>query len=435
MKIMRLCVLTIASLLLLQIPAFSQDVGPLTITVSGAYTTSDQNYYVVQLPDSGDAATTIQITGDGDLPDLTDDMYCTCPYSYESAAPNTDGDPVYTFENDQGVGTQDGDSTGQDISWDVSSGTAPGEYKFALQDITQFYDSCDGDNWDPAGEETIQENSHASPTITILVAQVYCSEFDLNANGRNGLKVNLKPSSQSGTLKVDLNDSAYNLFNKSTTGSDSDLKPVLNWGALPNSKVVFKNFKATWTVHGVDLSSTLDDTTTFVGTQSCTGYFTTCNSAYTGGNNNMYDGSTAISVHQSFLDANVVVRSGAAYVIEGVGVLNNNAITYYHFAQSQQVLNSQKTQIAKYVVTHNGSDGNCNGGHALSANWSVAKKNSSAFYSCGDNIYIMSTDQSPDDGQHVVEDNGHTIDTPDVFNGQGNSSLDYEHGDNYVFIN
>lgn len=73
-------------------------------------------------------------------------------------------------------------------------------------------------------------------------------------------------------------------------------------------------------------------------------------------------------------------------------------------------------------------DGNCGGGFVLSAGTSVAKKDTSDFFHCSDDIYIVGL------GHRSVQDNGHVIDTPDVFNGEGNSSLNVGHGQRQVFV-
>lgn len=163
----------VAALLRLEPCAFAQNPGPgpLTITVSTATPTDDPNYYLVEVGDDGDPATTIQITGVGDIPSLQSDMLCTCGYNGQTAAPDTDGNRVYTFENDEGVGDQDDNGVGPDIFWDVDSNTTPNEYKFALQDITQFYLSCTG-SWTNGSTTATQENSQASPTITILAYKI-----------------------------------------------------------------------------------------------------------------------------------------------------------------------------------------------------------------------------------------------------------------------
>lgn len=403
--------------------ACEQSPGKISISVSGAEAGDEDNYYVVMIPEEG--KNTVTITGSGQTPCPTDEEKCKC--EDQSKNPEEDGDPKFTFSKT--VGDQD-PTDGPTVKWEVDSSTTPGEYKFKVTKIEQAYKACP-QGW--TGGVASKSNTQESDEVTVAAVKLAFTDFSL-CEGAAALTITALPQTVAGQLviKVKTSKSTYTLFDASQEGG-LDLKPQRDWKKLPDEdvKITLQKIIMTWKVGGV-LATAPEYTIsgTSVGLMECTGYFTTRDSAYSGTIGEMWEGATSIPVHQSFLDANVIVRNGNALVLEGVGVLTEGASTYYHFRQSDQVV--QNGVITRYVVYSNNQDGWCGGPVMLQKNRSVAKRNSSSFFSCGSSIFIEGLSGEP---CFTVEDNGHDIDTPDVFNGQGNSSLDIGYGKKQVVIN
>lgn len=394
-----------------------------TIEVSGTgvQASNQQDYYIVEIPEQGEIE--VQIEGKGQTPCPTNEEKCKCEDKKQD--PKKKGEPKFTFTHPSEATQKP--TNGTMIKWKVNSSTTPGEYKFTLIKIEQEYEGCP-EGW-TGGVES--KSNIQGAEVTILAIKVQCVDFNF-ANGQHALKVCLLPDSLVGNLNISLKTDQITgeIFNDNQSGGDS-VRPELNFNKMPNltnndNAANLQEVIAKWKIKGITIDSILAISGKYCGKMECTGYFTTCNSKYSGDLGTMYEGSTAISVYQAFLNANVDYYNGKVRVLEGVGVLTNGSETYYHFSARDQVVSNG--HIVKYIVTSNDHDGDCSGGHQLQKNVSVAKKNSSKFFSCGDNVYIDSV------GARIVEDNGHVIDTPDVFNGQGNSSLDFGYGIQAVFI-
>lgn len=157
--------------------------GQLSLSVSGATAGSTANYYVVQIPDPNSGDVTVTLTGSGDTP-CPDDCEC----DGDTQAPATDGDPTYDFTHS--VGDRDNNV----ITWTISSGTAPGEYTFRLDQITQTYETC------PAGYtggSSSESNTQASREVTVLACQVAVKEqSDLVLMEPWNLEIEINPSNQ-----------------------------------------------------------------------------------------------------------------------------------------------------------------------------------------------------------------------------------------------
>lgn len=413
----------ISEISIIKINACESEPGVPTISVSGAQAGGMANYYVVEVPESG--TKTVTLTASGSTPCLTEEEKCTCKSQTEE--PQIDGNLVYTFNKSIGTQASGGGAT---ITMEVTSSTTPSEYKFKVINIEQKYKACK-QGWS-GGVET-KNNTQPSEELIVAAVKLAVTDFSL-CKGKEALTVMALPQAVSGQLviKVQTNKSTYTLFDSNQQGG-SNLKPELDWTKLPdeNEKITLQKIIMTWKVDGVTL--TAPDymiSGTSVGLMECTGYFTTCDADYTGAMGEMWEGASSIPVHKSFLNANVIVRNGNALVLEGVGILSKGASTYYHFKQSDQVV--QNGVITKYVVYSNNQDGWCSGPVMLQKNRSVAKKNSSNFFSCGSSLFIEGLSGQP---CFTVEDNGHNIDTPDIFNGQGNSSLDVGYGKKQVVVN
>jgi hypothetical protein len=142
--------------------ACEQNPGKISIAVSGAQAGSDQNYYVVEIPEQG--TTTVTITGSGQTPCPTDQEKCKCTNA--SVDPETDGDPKYTFTKT--VGNQD-PTDGPTVKWDVSSSANPGEYKFKVTKIEQAYKACPQGL---TGGVTSKSNTQESDEVTVLAYKI-----------------------------------------------------------------------------------------------------------------------------------------------------------------------------------------------------------------------------------------------------------------------
>lgn len=166
--------------------------GKISISVSGAQAASYQNYYVVGIPEQG--KTNVTITGSGQTPCPTDQEKCKC--GNESAAPETDGDPEYTFT--KAVGEQE-PTDGPTVKWEVDSSTSPGEYKFKVTKIQQGYKACPQGL---TGGVASKSNTQASDKVTILACKVEMQFASSKACDGETLDVDLKvqPSSASSYL-------------------------------------------------------------------------------------------------------------------------------------------------------------------------------------------------------------------------------------------
>ena len=173
--------------------ACEQNPGKISISVSGAQAASDQNYYVVEIPEQG--KTNVTITGSGQTPCPTDQEKCKC--GNESAAPETDGDPKYTFT--KAVGEQD-PTDGPTVKWEVDSSTSPGEYKFKVTKIQQAYKACPQGL---TGGVSFKSNNQESVEVKILAYKIETETVATKPQDRKrkkvgvGEEVNLtfKPSS------------------------------------------------------------------------------------------------------------------------------------------------------------------------------------------------------------------------------------------------
>jgi hypothetical protein len=173
--------------------ACEQNPGKISISVSGAQAASDQNYYVVEIPEQG--KTNVTITGSGQTPCPTDQEKCKC--GNESAAPETDGDPKYTFT--KAVGEQD-PTDGPTVKWEVDSLTSPGEYKFKVTRIEQAYKAC---AQGLTGGVSSKSNTQQSDETTVLAYKIETETIATKPQDRKrkkvgvGEEVNLtfKPSS------------------------------------------------------------------------------------------------------------------------------------------------------------------------------------------------------------------------------------------------
>jgi hypothetical protein len=142
--------------------ACQQNPGKISIAVSGAQAGSDQNYYVVEIPEQG--KTTVTITGSGQTPCPTDQEKCKC--KKQSADPEPDGDPKYTFTKT--AGSQD-PADGPTVKWDVDSSVNPGEYKFKVTKIEQAYKAC---AQGLTGGVTSKSNTQESEEVTVLAYKI-----------------------------------------------------------------------------------------------------------------------------------------------------------------------------------------------------------------------------------------------------------------------
>jgi len=170
-----------------------------TISVSGAQAGSDQNYYVVEIPAQG--TTTVTLKASGQTPCPTDDEKCTCQYNSDKAAQDTDGDPKFTFIKP--LGTQD-PNDGPNVNIDVTSSTAPNEYKFKVTKIEQLYKPC-SKGW--SGGVTSKSNTQSSDEVTILVCQVKVKCAKQIACDGESLDVDLEVSPES--VKSSLSDGSF----------------------------------------------------------------------------------------------------------------------------------------------------------------------------------------------------------------------------------
>jgi hypothetical protein len=272
-------------------------------------------------------------------------------------------------------------------------------------------------------------------TFHVIVPKVTIDSFAV-CSGKQAVTLDLLPvvPAVTGTLSVSLTSSGGDtqVINLPGQVGKSGLNPSLDFTKFPTSLTSWSTVKAKWTLKGTDYKAPDFSSSLSSMQMNCTGYYTALNSAFSGGGGTFWVGATSFAVNQSFLDAIVRVSGGSVQVLEGVGVLTAGSGVYYHFAASDQVLSADHTHITKYVATSNGADGNCSGGHALVAGVSVAKKDSSLYFSCGTNLYIANNDGSVSSVCHTVQDSGHDIDTPDIFNGQGNATLDTGPGNEIV---
>lgn len=138
----------------------------ISIAVVGAQAGTDQNYYVVEIPETGEPKTTVEITGSGKTPCPTDAEKCTCQHNSDKVTPETDGNPKFTFSKT--VGNQD-PTDGPKVKWDVDSSTAPGEYKFKVTEIKQTYKNCP-QGW--SGGIPSKSNTQESDEVTVLAVKI-----------------------------------------------------------------------------------------------------------------------------------------------------------------------------------------------------------------------------------------------------------------------
>ncbi|HRJ71134.1 MAG TPA: hypothetical protein PLS03_02850 [Terrimicrobiaceae bacterium] len=193
--------------------ACSESPGQLTISASGAGSEASDKY-VVALPKTGTVSVTV--TGAGDTPCPTDGEKCQCGDQKET--PETDGDPKYTFTHTQG--TQD-PADGPTITWDITSSTATGEYKFKLTKIEQKYKACK-EGW--TGGVSSKENTQASREITIIVAKVTKVDVDSTDSDSNYIK------DDSGTDIIGTVKGSGNVKLKATVTPDLQaVKDTLTW--------------------------------------------------------------------------------------------------------------------------------------------------------------------------------------------------------------
>jgi len=150
--------------------------GQITISVSGAQAANEQNYYVVEIPEQGQ--TTVTITGSGQAPCPTDADKCTCQHNTDKLTPEKDGDLKFTF-SPMGAGNQD-TNNGPKVTWNVSSSTSPGEYKFKVTKIEQAYKDCP-QGW--SGGVNAKSNTLASDEITIIAFKIDLKDITIAGVG------------------------------------------------------------------------------------------------------------------------------------------------------------------------------------------------------------------------------------------------------------
>ena len=155
--------------------ACEESPGKPAISVSGAQAGSDPNYYVVEIPAQG--TTTVTITGSGQTPCPTDAEKCTCQYNSDKATQDTDGDSKFTFVKP--LGTQD-PNDGPNVKIDITSSTAPNEYKFKVSKIEQMYKPC-SNGW--TGGVTSKSNNQSSDEVTVCVVKFELDDIDITGGG------------------------------------------------------------------------------------------------------------------------------------------------------------------------------------------------------------------------------------------------------------
>jgi hypothetical protein len=130
---------------------------------------------VVEIPAQG--TTTVTITGSGQTPCPTDAEKCTCQYNSDKATQDTDGDSKFTFVKP--LGTQD-PNDGPNVKIDITSSTAPNEYKFKVSKIEQMYKPC-SNGW--TGGVTSKSNNQSSDEVTVCVVKFELDDIDITGGG------------------------------------------------------------------------------------------------------------------------------------------------------------------------------------------------------------------------------------------------------------